>query len=115
MLDYAELEALLDKSSLAEFRKRAMSPNHPTTSGSNQNPDIFFQQRETVNEYYENIPTIIRDYMSEINTLRGTNYDLVNYYGHAEATDIIVAMGSVTPVIEQVIDELMREGKKSDC
>jgi pyruvate-ferredoxin/flavodoxin oxidoreductase len=112
VLDYAELEALLDKSSLAEFRKRAMSPNHPTTSGSNQNPDIFFQQRETVNEYYENIPTIIRDYMSEINTLRGTNYDLVNYYGHAEATDIIVAMGSVTPVIEQVIDELMREGKK---
>ncbi|WP_088825547.1 pyruvate:ferredoxin (flavodoxin) oxidoreductase [Listeria goaensis] len=112
VLEYEELKALLDESSLAEFRERAMSPNRPTTSGSNQNPDIFFQQRETVNQYYEKIPTIVRDYMNEINALRGTNYDLVNYYGDEEATDVIVSMGSVTPVVEQVIDQLMREGKK---
>ncbi|WP_163652159.1 pyruvate:ferredoxin (flavodoxin) oxidoreductase [Listeria sp. PSOL-1] len=112
LLEYAELEALLDKGALATFRNRSMSPNRPTTSGTNQNPDIFFQQRETVNRYYQEIPSIVREYMSEINKLRGTDYDLVNYYGSEDATDVIVAMGSVTSVISQAIDHLIAQGKK---
>ncbi|WP_099223505.1 pyruvate:ferredoxin (flavodoxin) oxidoreductase [Listeria costaricensis] len=112
VLEYEELEGLLDQEALHEFRSRGMSPNHPTTSGSNQNPDIFFQQRETVNRYYQEIPTIVRDYMNEINQLRGTEYDLVNYYGAPDATDVLVAMGSVTPVIEQTIDHLREQGRK---
>lgn len=112
VLEYSELENLLDKKALQQFRDRAMTPNNPKTIGSNQNPDIFFQQRETVNRYYEEIPSIVQDYMEEINQLRGTNYDLVNYYGAKDATEVIVAMGSVTPVIEQVIDYLTNQGKK---
>ncbi|WP_271001680.1 pyruvate:ferredoxin (flavodoxin) oxidoreductase [Listeria seeligeri] len=112
VLEYSELENLLDKKALQQFRDRAMTPNNPKTIGSNQNPDIFFQQRETVNRYYEEIPSIVQNYMEEINQLRGTNYDLVNYYGAKDATEVIVAMGSVTPVIEQVIDYLTDQGKK---
>ncbi|MBC1886217.1 pyruvate:ferredoxin (flavodoxin) oxidoreductase [Listeria seeligeri] len=112
VLEYSELENLLDKKALQQFRDRAMTPNNPKTIGSNQNPDIFFQQRETVNRYYEEIPSIVQNYMGEINQLRGTNYDLVNYYGAKDATEVIVAMGSVTPVIEQVIDYLTNQGKK---
>ncbi|MBF2544816.1 pyruvate:ferredoxin (flavodoxin) oxidoreductase [Listeria seeligeri] len=112
VLEYSELENLLDKTALQQFRDRAMTPNNPKTIGSNQNPDIFFQQRETVNRYYEEIPSIVQNYMEEINQLRGTNYDLVNYYGAKDATEVIVAMGSVTPVIEQVIDYLTNQGKK---
>ncbi|EUJ30655.1 putative pyruvate-flavodoxin oxidoreductase [Listeria floridensis FSL S10-1187] len=112
VLEYSELREMLDPEALEKFRARAMTPNRPTTSGSNQNPDIFFQQRETVNQYYEEIPGIVRDYMNEINLRRGTNYDLVNYYGDPNATDVIVAMGSVTPVIEQVIDTMRQEGKR---
>ncbi|MEE9751991.1 pyruvate:ferredoxin (flavodoxin) oxidoreductase [Listeria seeligeri] len=112
VLEYSELENLLDKKALQQFRDRAMTPNNPKTIGSNQNPDIFFQQRETVNRYYEEIPSIVQNYMEEINQLRGTNYDLVNYYGAKDATEVIVAMGSVTPVIEQVIDYLTNQGKK---
>ncbi|EAC3358005.1 pyruvate:ferredoxin (flavodoxin) oxidoreductase [Listeria monocytogenes] len=112
VLEYEELENLLDKEALQQFRNRAMTPNNPKTLGSNQNPDIFFQQRETVNRYYEEIPNIVQNYMQEINQLRGTDYDLVNYYGAEDATDVIVAMGSVTPVIEQVIDYLTTQGKK---
>ncbi|MHC5409876.1 pyruvate:ferredoxin (flavodoxin) oxidoreductase [Listeria seeligeri] len=112
VLEYSELENLLDKKALQQFRDRAMTPNNPKTIGSNQNPDIFFQQRETVNRYYEEIPSIVQNYMEEINQLRGTNYDLVNYYGAEDATEVIVAMGSVTPVIEQVIDYLTNQGKK---
>lgn len=115
VLEYDELENLLDKEALQQFRNRAMTPNNPKTLGSNQNPDIFFQQRETVNRYYEEIPSIVQNYMQEINQLRGTDYDLVNYYGAEDATDVIVAMGSVTPVIEQVIDYLTTQGKKSVC
>lgn len=112
VLEYSELENLLDKKALQQFRDRAMTPNSPKTIGSNQNPDIFFQQRETVNRYYEEIPSIVQNYMEKINQLRGTNYDLVNYYGAEDATEVIVAMGSVTPVIEQVIDYLTNQGKK---
>ncbi|MGJ8730074.1 pyruvate:ferredoxin (flavodoxin) oxidoreductase [Listeria aquatica] len=112
VLEYDELKEMLDEKALERFRARAMTPNNPTTSGSSQNPDIFFQQRETVNGYYEAIPRIVREEMNEINKRRGTDYDLVNYYGAEDATEVIVAMGSVTPVIEQVIDSLLLENRK---
>ena len=112
VLEYDELKGLMNKDALTVFRHNGMNPNHPTVSGTNQNPDIHFQQRETINSHYETVPTIVKHYMDEINQLRGTNYDLVNYYGHAEATEVLVAMGSVTPVIEEVVDYLNSQGKQ---
>ena len=112
VLEYDELKGLMDKDALTAFRHNGMNPNHPTVSGTNQNPDIHFQQRETINSHYDRLPEIVEKYMHEINQLRGTDYELVNYYGAADATDILIAMGSVTPVIEQTIDYLRQSGKK---
>lgn len=112
VIDYSDLKKLLNKDAVNAFRKRGMSPNHPVATGSSQNPDIFFQQREAVNSYYDKIPGIVKHYMNEINQLRGTDYDLVNYYGSPDATRVVVAMGSVTPVIEQTIDYLREKGEK---
>ena len=95
VLDYEELAPLIDQEKLKAFRKRSMNPNHPTISGTNQNPDVHFQQRETVNRYYDELPAIVQKYMFEINKLRGTNYDLVTYYGAKDAEEVIVAMGTV--------------------
>lgn len=89
-----------------------MNPNHPSVSGTNQNPDIHFQQRETINQYYEEIPAIVKKYMDEINTLRGTAYDLVTYYGAEDAEEVIVSMGSAAQAIEQTIDYLTKQGRK---
>ncbi|MBU5583135.1 hypothetical protein KQJ29_25380, partial [Enterococcus sp. S181_ASV_20] len=106
VLDYQELAPLINQEKLRAFRKRSMNPNHPTISGTNQNPDVHFQQRETVNRYYDELPAIVQKYMFEINKLRGTNYDLVTYYGAEDAEEVIVAMGSVAQTIEQTVDYL---------
>lgn len=89
-----------------------MNPNHPTVSGTNQNPDIHFQQRETINSYYEQLPRIVQKYMQAINELRGTSYDLVTYHGAADATEVIISMGSVAQTIEQTVDYLNKNGRK---
>ncbi|EST12895.1 Pyruvate-flavodoxin oxidoreductase [Sporolactobacillus laevolacticus DSM 442] len=112
VIEYSDLKELLNEDAVAAFRNRGISPNHPTATGSSQNPDIFFQQREVINSYYDSVPEIVSHYMNEINQLRGTNYDLVNYYGSSEATRVIIAMGSVTPVIEQAVDYLSAKGEK---
>lgn len=112
VIDYEALAKLLPWPELTAFRKRAMNPNHPTVSGMNQNPDIHFQQRETINTYYEQVPGIIQHYMQEINALRGTDYDLVNYYGAPDATEVIVVMGSAAQAIEQTVDYLNNQGRK---
>ncbi|ALS03219.1 pyruvate-flavodoxin oxidoreductase [Enterococcus silesiacus] len=112
VLDYEELAPLLDQEKLANFRNRSMNPNHPSVSGTNQNPDIHFQQRETINSYYEQIPAIVKKYMDDINELRGTNYDLVTYYGAEDAEEVIVSMGSAAQAIEQTIDYLTKQGRK---
>ena len=70
-----------------------MNPNHPTVSGTNQGPDLYFQQRETVNRNYQVVPFVVQKYMKKINELQGTNYDLVQYYGHPEAQEVIIVMG----------------------
>ncbi|WP_251314286.1 pyruvate:ferredoxin (flavodoxin) oxidoreductase [Floricoccus penangensis] len=112
VINYEDLAEMINQEKLEEFRNRAMNPDHPSVSGSNQNPDIHFQQRETVNSYYEATPAIVQKYMRKINELRGTNYDLVNYYGDPEATEVIVSLGSVGQTVEQVVDYLNANGRK---
>ena len=112
VLDYEELAQLVNHEKLTAFRQKAMNPNNPTTSGTNQNPDIHFQQRETINQHYQTLPEIVRFYMKKINALRGTNYDLVDYYGVSDAEEVIVSMGSSTQTIQQTVDHLCASGRK---
>lgn len=112
VLEYDELAPLINQEKLAKFRQRAMNPNHPTVSGTNQNPDIHFQQRETINQYYDKLPEIVQKYMQEINQLRNTNYDLVTYHGAEDAEEIIISMGSVAQTIEQTVEYLNKNGRK---
>lgn len=112
VLDYEELAQLVNHEKLTAFRQKAMNPNNPTTSGTNQNPDIHFQQRETINQHYQTLPEIVRFYMKKINALRGTNYDLVDYYGASDAEEVIVSMGSSTQTIQQTVDHLCASGRK---
>ncbi|MCI0130281.1 pyruvate:ferredoxin (flavodoxin) oxidoreductase [Vagococcus sp. CY53-2] len=112
VIPYDVLGNLVNQEALDAFRKRAMNPNHPSVSGTAQNPDIHFQQRETINQYYERVPEIVQKYMNDINAIRGTNYDLSTYYGHEEATEIIISMGSVAPTVRQTVDYLNNQGRK---
>lgn len=112
ILEYDELANLMNQKKLDEFKNKGMNPNHPTVSGTNQNPDIHFQQRETINQYYDKLPVIVKKYMDKINQLRGTTYDLVDYYGATDAEEIIVAMGSVAQTMRQTVDYLNNKGQK---
>ena len=110
--DYEDLKDMADMDAIAEFRNRALNPNHPCQRGSAQNPDIFFQAREACNPYYDALPAVVQKYMDKVNEKIGTDYKLFNYYGAADAEHIIVAMGSVNDTIEETIDYLMAAGKK---
>ena len=112
VLAYEDLAPLIPQEKLEAFRKLAMNPDHPSVSGTNQNADLYFQQREIVNRYYDALPAIVEKYMGKINQLRGTDYDLVNYYGDEQATEVIVSMGSVAGTIMQTVDELNANGRK---
>jgi len=103
---------LLDRDALQAFRHRALNPEHPVTRGTAQNPDIFFQAKEAVNRFYEPVADIVNDYMAEITKLTGRTYHPFTYYGHPEAENIVVAMGSVTDTIKEVIDHLTAKGEK---
>ena len=110
--DYEDLKDMADMDAIAEFRNRALNPNHPCQRGSAQNPDIFFQAREACNPYYDALPAVVQEYMDKVNEKIGTDYKLFNYYGATDAEHIIVAMGSVNDTIEETIDYLMAAGKK---
>ena len=110
--DYEDLKDMADMDAIAEFRNRALNPNHPCQRGSAQNPDIFFQAREACNPYYDALPAVVQEYMDKVNEKIGTDYKLFNYYGAADAEHIIVAMGSVNDTIEETIDYLMAAGTK---
>ncbi len=110
--DYEDLAQMLDKKAVAEFRARALNPEHPTMRGSHQNGDIFFQNREAANKYYDALPAIVEEYMAQINSRLGTDYGLFNYYGAPDADRVIVAMGSICDVAEEVIDYLCARGEK---
>ncbi len=112
MMDYDDLEKLLDKDALREFRDRALNPAHPVMRGTAQNPDIYFQGRESANPYYEVVPDIVADYMYEISKITGRDYQPFNYYGAEDAEYVIVAMGSVCDTIQETIDYLMAKGEK---
>ena len=110
--DYKDLEEMIDKDALAAFRARALNPEHPVLRGSAENGDIFFQHREACNPYYEALPAIVEDYMKQVNKKIGTDYKLFNYYGAKDADRVIVAMGSICDVAEEVIDYMNAHGQK---
>ena len=110
--DYADLAEMVDMDAVEAFRKRALNPEHPTMRGSHENGDIFFQHREAANKYYDALPEIVEEYMGKINAKLGTNYQLFNYYGAADADRVIIAMGSFCDVAEEVIDYLNAHGEK---
>ena len=110
--DYEDLKDMVDMNAIDEFRKGALNPNHPCQLGSAQNPDIFFQTRESCNSTYDAMPAIVQKYMDKVNEKIGTDYKLFNYYGAADAEKIIIAMGSVCDTIDETIDYLMARGEK---
>ena len=111
-LDNEDLAPLIDQQALAEFRSRALSPEHPVMRGMAENPETFFTHRESCNQYYEAVPDIVNGYMQEINKITGRDYKPFNYYGDPEAENIIICMGSVTEATREVIDYLRAQGKK---
>ncbi len=110
--DYEDLKEMVDMDAVRAFRARALNPEHPVLRGSAENGDIFFQHREACNPYYDAIPSVVEEYMAKVNEKLGTNYGLFNYYGAPDAERVIVAMGSVCDVTEEVIDYLNAKGEK---
>ena len=110
--DYADLAEMVDMDAVAAFRARAINPEHPVLRGSAENGDIFFQHREACNPYYDAFPAIVEEYMGKVNAKLGTDYQLFNYYGAADADRVLVAMGSVCDAAEEVVDYLNAMGEK---
>ena len=110
--DYDDLKEMCDMDAVAAFRKHALNPERPNMRGSHENGDIFFQHREACNSYYTALPDVVEKYMGKINEKLGTNYQLFNYYGAADADRVIIAMGSICDVAEEVIDYLNANGEK---
>ena len=110
--DYDDLKEMCDMDAVEAFRKRALNPERPVMRGSHENGDIFFQHREACNKYYEALPAVVEEYMDKVNAKLGTNYKLFNYYGAPDAERVIVAMGSICDVAEEVIDYLTAKGEK---
>ena len=111
--DYDTLAGMLDMDAVQAFRDNALSPDHPVLRGTAQNPDIFFQARESSNSFYNALPAIVEDYMGKVNQEIGTDYQLFNYYGAPDAENVIVAMGSVCDTIEETVDYLNAKGEKT--
>ena len=110
--DYADLKEMCNMDAVKAFREHALNPEHPAMRGSHENGDVFFQHREACNTAYNELPAIVEKYMGKINEKLGTDYDLFNYYGAADADRVIVAMGSICDVAEEVIDYLTAAGEK---
>jgi len=109
--DYEDLKKMVDMEAVKDFRDRALNPMHPVTRGTAQNPDIFFQARESSNKFYEKVPGIVADYMQQVSKVTGREYKPFNYHGAPDARYVIVAMGSVTDTIEETVDYLNRNGE----
>ncbi len=110
--DYEDLKEMCDMDAVRAFRERALNPEHPTMRGSHENGDTFFQNREASNGYYSAIPDIVEDYMKKVNEKLGTDYRLFNYHGAPDAERVIIAMGSICGVAEEVVDYLNANGEK---
>ncbi|EDP4712104.1 pyruvate:ferredoxin (flavodoxin) oxidoreductase, partial [Campylobacter jejuni] len=112
VMDYAHFDRLLDREALLEFRNNALNPENPKTRGTAQNDDIYFQTREVSNRFYDALPDVVNEYMQEISKITGREYKPFTYYGHKEPECVIVAMGSVTQALEEVVDYLNAKGEK---
>ena len=112
LIDEAALTAMLDRDALAEFRRRALNPEHPVTRGTAQNPDIYFQTREAANRFYDAVPDMVAEAMREISKITGREYKPFVYYGAADAENIVIAMGSVTETLRETVDYLNARGGK---
>ena len=111
-LDADDLAPLIDQEALSDFRRRSLNPDTPVTRGTAENPDVFFQHRESSNNYYNAVPGIVEEYLNKINEITGRNYGLFDYYGAPDAERVIIAMGSVTEAIRETIDYLAEQGEK---
>ncbi|NFH68741.1 pyruvate:ferredoxin (flavodoxin) oxidoreductase [Clostridium botulinum] len=112
VLDYADLAKLVDMDAVKAFRARALNPDHPVTRGTAQNADIYFQERESVNKFYNELPDMVESYMAEITKITGREYHCFDYYGAEDADRVVIAMGSVTDVAEETVDYLNAHGQK---
>ena len=110
--DYADLKEMCNMEAVEEFRAKALNPEHPKMRGSHENGDVFFQHREACNSVYDALPAVVEKYMAKINEKLGTNYDLFNYYGAPDADRVMIAMGSVCDVADEVVDYLNAKGEK---
>ena len=110
--DYDDLKEMCNMEAVEAFRKHALNPDHPNMRGSHENGDIFFQHREACNSYYNALPAVVEKYMDKINAKLGTDYKLFNYYGAPDAERVIIAMGSICNVAEEVIDYMTAQGEK---
>ncbi|WP_196602730.1 pyruvate:ferredoxin (flavodoxin) oxidoreductase [Pectinatus frisingensis] len=112
-IDYNDLGKLLDWDAVAAFRHHALNPDHPVVRGTNQNPDVYFQEREAVNKYYEAIPELVEESMQQLSKITGRDYHLFNYHGAPDAERIIIAMGSVCETASEAVDYLNSLGEKT--
>ncbi|WP_215433144.1 pyruvate:ferredoxin (flavodoxin) oxidoreductase, partial [Campylobacter coli] len=112
VMDYEHFDRLLDRKALLEFRNSALNPENPKTRGTAQNDDIYFQTREVSNRFYDALPDVVNEYMQEISKITGREYKPFTYYGHKEPERIVIAMGSVTQTLEEVVDHLNSKGEK---
>lgn len=111
-LENEDLAHLIDQEALAEFRARALNPEKPVARGMAENPDVYFQHRESCNNYYDAVPAIVEEYMNELSAITGRKYGLFDYYGAEDADRVIIAMGSVTEAAREAIDYLVAQGEK---
>jgi pyruvate-ferredoxin/flavodoxin oxidoreductase len=112
VMDYAEFDRLIDRDAVKAFRKRALNSSNPVTRGSAQNDDVYMQAREIQDKYYKDVPDIVANYLAEISNITGRNYAPFTFYGADDATDVVIAMGSVTEAIEETVDYLVAQGRK---
>ncbi|URZ17097.1 pyruvate:ferredoxin (flavodoxin) oxidoreductase [Clostridium felsineum] len=112
VIDYNDVTPLVDHAAIKNFRERALNPEHPTVRGTAQNPDIYFQGREASNNFYNAVPDVVENYMREIEKITGRVYHPFDYYGDANAEEVIIAMGSVCDTIEETVDYLRSKGEK---
>lgn len=112
LIDYDEFAGLVDYDAVKEFRDRALNPEHPYTKGTAQNPDIYFQAKESANSFYEDVPDMVESYMAEITKITGREYHPFNYHGAPDAENVIIAMGSACETIDETVDYLVAKGEK---
>ncbi|HZJ56792.1 MAG TPA: pyruvate:ferredoxin (flavodoxin) oxidoreductase [Clostridia bacterium] len=112
LVDYEDIKKIVDYKAIEDFRNRALNPERPVVRGTTQNPDIYFQQREGANPFYDAVPNIVKGYMDGMEAITGRSYRLYEYYGAQDAENVIVAMASVTGTISEVVDHLNAGGEK---